>query len=176
MEEKEVSTSKFAFGISIWLAAAVIVYSLLLFLLDLSANSFLPYLSYIIFVAALFIASKTYRDKHSNGFITYGKSVNVGFLTGLFASIIIGIYTYFYFAYIDPGAYLEQLALMEEKYIQSGMSDNQIDQALALAERFQKPWISAFFAIIGNAVIGLFLALIVSIFVKRNPPEGEATI
>lgn len=171
--ENNVPASKGALGYGALVAVAIIVYSLILFLLDLDTNQYLNYVSYVILLIGIYLASLNFREKYQGGSITYGKAVGVGFFTALVASVIVAIYTFVYFTAINPGAYEEAMMIAEQQLVERGMTDTEIEQSLKVAEMFQSPWISAVFALLGNVIIGVILALITSIFVKREAPQTE---
>jgi hypothetical protein len=51
--------------------------------------------SYIIMIAGIVLATKTFRDQEQGGFITYGRALAVGTLTCVFAGVITGFFHLF---------------------------------------------------------------------------------
>ncbi len=88
MEENQKSVVMPSLMYGIYLGFALIVYSLILFLLDVDHESKLTWISYVIMAAALFWAMISVRDKELDGFISYGKAFGTGFWTGLFMMLI----------------------------------------------------------------------------------------
>ena len=168
MEEKRQSLGITTLGYGVILAVVVIIFSLLMFVLDVDRQSSLNYLSYVIVLAGIIIFQLNYRNKYLGGYISYGKAFTVGLLTIVYFSILISIFTYIFFVYIDPGAIEEGMRIAEEKMLERGMSDQEIDQAMKMAERFQSPAMFTFWALLGNIVIGAILSLITAIFVKKE--------
>ena len=173
MEQKNVPASKGALNYGILLSIALIIYSLLLFVLGLDSHPWLNYLSYIIMIVGIYLATVNFRNKYQDGLISYGKAVGVGFFTVLVASVIMAVYTFIYFSYINPDVFQQAMIEAEQRMLEEGMSDMQVDQALSMMERFQKPWVSTIFAFLGNILIGLVIALITSIFIKREEPKVQ---
>lgn len=168
MEEKKQSIGVAALGYGIILGVVVIIFSLLLFVLDVDKQSSLNYLSYVFVLAGIIIVQINYRNKNLGGFISYSKAFTVGFLTMVFYGILMAIFTYIFFVYIDPGAIEELLAASEEGMIERGMSDQDIDQAMTMVEKMQTPVMLTVWALFGNVLIGLILSLITAIFVKKE--------
>ena len=172
MEEK-----KSAFGPSvisgIYLGIALIVFSLITFLLDVDMESPITYISYVILAIGLYWAIITFRDKHSGGFIDYKGAFGAGFYTGLFASFLLGIFTYIYVQYIDTGLVQEILIKAEEGMLEQNpnMSDEQIDQALSMTEMFTSPIMMGVWGFVGNLFVSTILSLIIAIFAKRENKE-----
>jgi hypothetical protein len=166
--ENKPSTVIVTLGYGVIIALAVIVFSLILFLLGMSQGSGLEYLAYLIILGGLFLAQTNFRNKYMGGFIEYGKAFTIGLLTCVFLAIIMGIYTFVFFKYIDPGAMEEAMTMAEQKMMDKGLSDMEIEQGMAIAHKFQGVGMYTFFAIFGNIFIGAILSLITAIFVKRE--------
>lgn len=154
-------------GYGVIIALAMIVFSLILFLLNIS-NSGLQYLNYLILLGGLFLAQTNFRNKYLGGYIEYGKAFSVGLITSVFLSLIMGIYTFIFFKYIDPGAMEEMMSMAEQKMMDRGMSQMEIDQGMAIASKFQGVGFYTFFAVAGNIFFGAILSLITAIFVKKE--------
>lgn len=164
-------------GYGVILAIALVVFSLLIFLTIADKQSVANYFSYLILLAGIIMAQINYRNKYLNGYIEYGKAFTVGMLTALFASILLAVYTYVFFKYIDPGAMEEIMALSEQKMMERGLSDMEIEQGMEMVKSFQTPGMYTFFALAGNFIVGIVISLVTAIFVKKenrnfNIPEA----
>ncbi len=155
-------------GYGLIIALALIVYSLITYLLGVDKIPGIAYLSYIILLAGIILVQLNYRKKYLAGYMEYGKAFMVGMMTSLFLSIIVAIYTFVFFKYIDPGAMEESMALAEQKMIDRGMSDMEVEQGMAFAEKFQSVGMYVFFALFGNFIVGIIISLITSIFTKKE--------
>ena len=166
--ENKPSTLMITLGYGVIIALALIVFSLVLYLLGLDKTPGLMYLSYVLLLAGIILVQINFRNKYQGGFIEYGKVFTIGMLTSLFLSIIVAIYTFVFFKYIDPGAMEESMALAEQKMIDRGMSDMEVEQGMAMAEKFQSIGFYTAMALIGNFIIGIIFSLITSIFIKKE--------
>jgi hypothetical protein len=169
--ENKPATAIVTLGYGVIIALAVIVFSLILFLLNFAKDSALQYLTYLILLGGLFLAQTNYRNKYMGGYIDYGKAFMVGLLTSVFLSIIMGIYTFIFFKYIDPGAMDEILSSAEQKMMDKGMTEMEIEQGMAMVRKFQSVGLMTFFAVAGNIFFGAILSLITAIFVKRESTD-----
>ena len=145
--ENKPSTLVVSLGYGVIIALAVIVFSLILFLLNLTESG-LKYISYVILLAGIFLAQLNFRNKYLGGYIEYGKAFTVGMLTSLFLALIMGIYTFIFVKYIDPGAMEEGMALAEQKLMDKGMSDAEIEQGMAIARKFSGVGLATFFVVV----------------------------
>ncbi len=155
------------------LGLILVVFSMILWMLNLSLNKSLGYLSYIIIIAGLFIFLKLFRDQEMGGYISYGKALGAGLLIIVFSGLVTAAYSYILFKFIDPGL-VEKMALMaEEQLYERGMTDDQIEVAVNAQKMFMKPGILAIFGLFGHVFFGFLLTLIVSIFVKKDAPPFD---
>ncbi|TVR70994.1 MAG: DUF4199 domain-containing protein [Marinilabiliales bacterium] len=175
-ETKEKSLLKSTMNYGAMLGLALIIYSLLLWMLDLTDNTALGLVSYVIMITGIVLATKTYRDQELGGFISYGRALGVGTLTTVFAGVISAFFTYLLYKVIDPGLMDKMYLMMEEAYYEAGMSDSQIEMTMDMAKRFTNPVMMAVFGIFGSAFFGFLFSLITSIFLKKegDPFESDA--
>ena len=169
--ENKPSTFTITLGYGVIVALALVVFSLILYLLGLDKNPGIAYLSYLILLAGIILAQLNFRKKYLGGYIEYGKAFTVGLLTTLWVSIIVALYTFIFFKYIDPGAMEEGMAIAEKKMMDKGMSDQEIEQGLAFMQKMQNVGFYTTVALIGNFVVGIVFSLITSIFIKKENPE-----
>jgi hypothetical protein len=166
--EKKPSIVMVCLGYGVIIALAIIVLSLILFLLNLDQNKPLQFLSYAILIAGIILSQFNFRNKYLNGYIEYGKAFVVGMLTSLFLAIIMGVYTFIFFKYIDPGAMEEVMTQAEQRMMDQGLTDMEIEQGMAVASKFQSVGMMTFFAVFGNFIAGIIISLLTAIFVKKE--------
>ena len=169
-ENKQPSLLKSTMNYGAMLGIILIIYTLLTWMLDIMNNEYLRYITFIIVIAGIVLATKTFRDQEQGGAITYGRALGVGTLTVIFAGVIVSFFTYILYAVIDPGLIEKTYLLMEEQYYDAGMTDAQIETAMSMAKRFSNPVMMSVFGLIGYAIMGLIFSLITSIFLKK---EGD---
>jgi hypothetical protein len=150
-----------------------IVYSLIVYFLDLSFNKAQGYIFMLIQVILLFFLLKSYRDNFMHGQITYGQSIGAGVIICLYYAVIMAIFSYILYAIIDPGLMAKQLALAEEAMVKKGLPQTAIDTGMAFSAKIMKPAIMSISSIFLNMIWGTILSLIVSIFIKK---EGNPMI
>ncbi len=156
------------------LGLAGIVYSLVVYFLDLTFNKSLGYVFLLLTIFLLYYFIKSYRNNYLNGYITYGQSVGAGVIIFLYYSIISAIFMYILYTVIDPGLTNKMLAYVEESMVKSGrVPEGTLDTVMAFQKKILKPEIMAPSSIIYNMFFGTIISLIVSIFVRK---EGNPLI
>jgi hypothetical protein len=166
--ENKPSTFTITLGYGVIVALALIVFSLVIYLINLEIPVLVMLLSIAILLAGIVFAQINFRNKYLGGYIEYGKAFTVGFLTTLFLAVIYALYSYVFYKYIDPGAMEEAMAKAEQQFVDRGMSDAEIDQSMKIAEMFAKPGMSTIMAFLSNLFFGAVISLIAAIFTKKE--------
>ncbi|HVN57401.1 MAG TPA: DUF4199 domain-containing protein [Bacteroidales bacterium] len=171
--EQKVNVWKANITNGVILALAGIVFSLVLYFLDLTFNKAIGYINIPIQLVILYFLLVSYRDNYLHGQISYGQSVGAGVVIFLYCSVLLAIYTYILWAVIDPGLAKKSLAMAEEAMVKRGTPQAAIDAGMAFTAKIMKPGIMAVFSIFGSMFAGVIFSLLVSIFVRR---EGNPLI
>ncbi len=170
MEENQKSSFQASLIPGVYLGIALIVFSIILYLLDVPYDSKLTWISYLIMAAGLFWAMISIRDNSLGGYLTYGQGFGIGFWTVFFSTILGTIFTYFYATMINPGIIEEILINSEEAILESSpdMSDEALEQALTMTEKFTTPVMLTVLTFVFSMIFGTILSLIIAIFAKRE--------
>jgi hypothetical protein len=150
-----------------------IVYTLVMYFLDLTFNRVQGLVFLLILIFMIFYLVKSYRDNNMHGNITYGQAVGAGVVIFLYYSLIMAVFIYILYAVIDTGLVAKQLAFTEEMMAKRGMPQEAMDAAMEIQRKIIKPGIIAPMGIFSNMLTGVIMSLIVAIFVKR---EGNPLI
>jgi len=141
---------------------------------DIDRESYLSFISYLILLGGIIWGSKIYRDNYSGGFITYGKSFSVGFLVGLFGSILVSIFFFIFLKYIDPATFAEilenTLNKTELNILESNpdISDQDLEQVLSMTEKFTTQFTVTAGVFIMYVISSVIFSLVASIFIKKE--------
>jgi hypothetical protein len=171
--EQKISVWKANLNSGLILGFAAIVYSLVVYFLDLSLNKTSNYIFFVALIFLLFYLIRSYRNNYLSGYITYGQSLGAGVVICLYYSIISAIFTYILFKFIDTGLTAKMLALTEETLVKKGIPQAQIDIGMAFQKKIMVPEIMAPFSILSTMFYGTVISLIVSIFIRK---EGNPLI
>jgi len=181
MEEQKKSIFQPSIMPGIFLGIAFIIFSLVMYLLDIGIRSGWNYLSLILMVVGLYWAMITIRDKTLEGFITYKQAFVAGFWTALIAVIISSAFTYVHVTVIDPGVAQEILDQSVEQALDRNpdMSDAELEQTEKITAMFTSPAMITVWGFVGSLFFAVILSLIIAIFAKREGTieivEEEAT-
>lgn len=129
--------------------------------------------SMIIAFSLVFIAIKTYRDKHNGGTITFGNAFKMGLYMALITStiyVLVWLIAYYNF-YPD---FAEKYAQFQVEQIKAeGGTTQEINAKIAetnkFVESYKNPVIVVLYTYIEILPIGLLIALIAAAILKKRP-------
>ncbi|MGK7389019.1 MAG: DUF4199 domain-containing protein [Candidatus Cyclobacteriaceae bacterium M2_1C_046] len=128
------------------------------------------WLGVILTIALIVLAHREYK-KEGDGFMTYGQGLGLGTLVALVSSVISSLFMYVYIKFIDDN-YMSNMRQMQiEQFEEQGMTDEQIEMGLEMAEMFSSPEMILLIGIIGGVFFGFIISLIISAFTKNSNPE-----
>ncbi len=125
-------------------------------------------LTYGLIIGGLVMAMKKYRDS-AGGYMTFGKGFNTGFWASLVMAVITAVWTYLFFAVIDPSLPETIMEATRDRMLEQGQSEEAVDQAMQYTEMFLKPGMMTIFAGIGILFTGVIISLIVAAIMQRKP-------
>ena len=137
--------------------------------LSYSANEVIGYSSMVVSLVFVYFGVKNYRDKESNGAISFGKALGIGMLITLFAALGFAIIDFIYTTYIDPefvGQFIDHQIEVAEK----ALSGQELIDKKAEIEGYRN-WSSTDMALLMFAtviLIGFIISLISSLVLNKK--------
>lgn len=125
-------------------------------------------LTYGLMIGGIVMAMKKYRDS-AGGYMTFGKGFGTGFWASLVMAGITAVWTYLFFAVIDPSLTDTIMEATRDRMLEQGQSEETVDQAMQYTEMFMKPGMMTIFAGIGTLFTGSIISLIVAAIMQRKP-------
>jgi len=168
MEKKLPSAGKSALYYGLVLGVALVVLSLILYLVDQQKEVAGIVIGTLALVVGIVLVQLDFRNKKSGGFITYGKAVKIAFLTMIFTGIIVAVYTFVYHSYINTNDLLETRNEQIQGIYNRGLDAATEEQSIKWIEMSTTPLVSALGALISYPLLGLIVSLISSIFIKKD--------
>ena len=166
------------------LGLIVVLVKIFLYLLDIQptgvkSNLFLGVLYIALYVGILMSIGKHYRDKFSEGYLSYAQSLRLLVFVIFFGSIIVSFWEFILIKYIDPELPLrimeETRTNLEEFMLRNGTDEARIDQTLRMLDgEVEPPNLGSFVtSIFWRTFLGFILSLILAIFIRREKPMFE---
>jgi hypothetical protein len=162
------STARVSLKWGLITGVCLVVYSTILYTLDLTTIPWLGALIYVLLIAGLILAMREYRSANG-GYMSYGDGISIGALLSAIAGMLSSAFSVFYTTVIDPGFQERLFDQMRDKMEEQGkMSDEQIDSMIEMSKKFQSPGLQFFFGILWIIVIGVIISLIIAAFMRKN--------
>ncbi|MBL7942723.1 MAG: DUF4199 domain-containing protein, partial [Flavobacteriales bacterium] len=115
-----------------------------------------------------FLILNHYKKKVNNGFLSFGQGVGLSVLTGLVIGVIMAIFMYVYTKFINPDMIIKIQDKAIEDMQSQGLSDEQIEMSMGMAEMFMSPGFFAISTLIAMPIIFTIIGLIASAIVKKD--------
>lgn len=129
------------------------------------SNTLQTFLSVAIFVAVLFLAVREHRDKVLGGFISFGKAFGVTAMATVMMSFISGIYTYIFFAFIEPDVIDAIFSQAMEQMEDQGQD---VEGMEGMMRAFMSPLFFAASGFLSGTIMGMLVGLVVSAVTKKE--------
>jgi tetrahydromethanopterin S-methyltransferase subunit G len=122
-------------------------------------------------IAIIFLAHKYFKE-NGDGYMSIGQGVGIAFWTSAISAVISNVFTFIYVKYVDEGFIQALKDQQYDQFVEQGMSDAQIDQAMEMSAAFMTPTMIAVFGLVGGIIIGLIIGLIISLFTQKKNPQA----
>lgn len=139
---------------------------------DYSTSMLIGYASMLIAFSLVFVGIRNYRDKYNAGIISFGKAFKIGIMIVLIAStiyVVAWLIDYFYFI---PDFMERYSAHTLDQLKASGASQTEINkqtqQMANFARMYKNPFFNAIMTYAEILPVGLIVALISSLILKRK--------
>jgi hypothetical protein len=171
--EKKSTFWKSAMIYGLYIGIVLTLFSVILYVTGQSTNKSLGYISFPLYIICIVFAQIHYRNTELNGEIRYGQAVGFATAAMLFSGIISALYMIILYSFIDPGLIDQMKALQEEAMLQRGMTEDQIEAAMAISSKMFTPGWMSIMGLISSVVMGTIVSLVSSIFIKKEPNEDS---
>lgn len=175
METEKASAKKIMINYGVLLGVISVLLNVVMYVTNnhLQPHWSLQLIGVGIFIAVVVTAHKTFR-KENGGYLTLAQALKVGLGIALISAIIGAIYTYLLMNVIEPTYMQQVLEIQQEAMIEKNMSQEQIDAATAMSEKFSGPGIVIAFQLIAGLFFGFIISLISGLVFKKDNPYEDA--
>lgn len=169
MENQSNSVNHMAMSYGLYMGLALILNSVIFYVMGSPFSQVSGYISYVIIIAGIAWSMRTYRENNPEAGVTYGRALGLGTLQSLFASLILGFFTFVLFKLVDKTLIDKFFTFMEEQLVKNGTPENQIDTVMVMYKKVLTPFTYSLGQIISVTFLGFIFSLILSIFFKKQP-------
>jgi hypothetical protein len=167
-----VTTTSVALRYGLLTGLVNVLFSFALFVTQ-TDQSPIRWLGLVILIGGMVLAHNAYKQANA-GFMDYSEGLGIGALMSIISGTLSTAFSFVYMKFIDPD-YMSRImdtarAKMEAK---GGMTDEQIDQAMSMMQKFSSAGWMVLFGVLGSLLFGFLIALVVSAITKNPKPQFE---
>ena len=145
--------------------------------IDFENGMIYGYTSMLLAFSLIFVAIKSFRDKHNEGVISFGKAFRIGLYICLIAStvyVVIWLIDYYFFLDDFWGKYIE---MSTNDLIAKGTPQEEIDAMVTEVEGwkelYKNPLVAGLITYTEILPVGLLISLIAAAILKRKPKTPQ---
>lgn len=132
------------------------------------SQSPVAWLASVVLIVGIVLAHNEFK-KMGDGFMSFGQGFRIGFMISFISGVLQSLFSYIYLAFIDESFLREQREAMIMAMEDQGLGAD--TPMVSMMESFASPGAIAIFGIVGSALGGLILGLIISAITKKDRPE-----
>lgn len=156
-------------------ALASMILTTIFYVTDNMTSSAKGFIDYAIYIGGIVFCALAFKKTlGENDPFPYSRALGLGVATMMFASIILAVFTYVLYQFIDPSLIDKMIAFMEESYLQAGLDESVVEQQMGMISKFYTPALMSVSALFGGVFIGLIISLISSIFLQKKEKDAFA--
>lgn len=171
MEHEHHSINYFAMTHGLYFGLAMILNQLIFYVAGSPFSDASALITYAIIAGGTGYAMWSFAKLNTVEGLPYSRALGLGTLVALFGSLIIALFTFILYSYIDPGLIDKMLTIMEEKLLAQGWKDEAVENMLGAQKKFMSPGILSFGQVFSVTFFGFLFSLVLAIFFKKNPED-----
>lgn len=175
MEISKASSKKVMINYGVLLGIVTVLLNVIMYVTNnyLQPHWSLNILGLLIFIVIVVMALKAFK-KDNGGYLKLGEALKIGLGVSLIGAIIGAIYTFLLMTVLEP-TYMDQvMEIQQEAMLERDMTQEQIDAALEMSQKFSGPGIVIAFQLIGGLFFGFIISLISGLALKKDNPYEDA--
>ncbi|WP_192823059.1 DUF4199 domain-containing protein [Rufibacter sp. LB8] len=150
----------------------LVIFTAILYVTDMAGNKLVASLGWLILIGGIVMAYQ-YFKRANNGFMSYGQGLGIGTILGAVVGLLGGIFAAIYTSMIDNSIMTREMDKQIEEMEARGLSEEQIEQAMEMANMFTGPVMVVVITLITYIIGAFILSLIIAAIMKRSQPEFE---
>ena len=170
--ENQTSSQKIIINYGLMLAGASILLGLIQYATGthLEQNLINGILGFGIFIIFIILGIRKFKA-NNNQFMSWEQGLKIGVGIAVLAGLIGAIYQYIFVTFIEPDMMNQMLEIQNQKMIDQGKTEEEIEAANEMSKKFQTPILIAAFGIIASAIGGFIISAITSAIMKKTEED-----
>ena len=170
--ENQTSSKQIMLNYGIMLGAASILLNVITYTMGMTyaPHWSIGLLGIAIMIGFIVMGIKKFKE-FNKGLLSLGEALKTGVGIALIAGVVGVIYTLLFTNFIEPDYFAKMQEVMEQTYIDAGLTDEQIEASMAIASKMSGPTITAGMSIIGSVFLGFIFSLIGGLVMKHSDED-----
>ncbi|MDT0553823.1 DUF4199 domain-containing protein [Urechidicola vernalis] len=172
MENQTVSSKSIMLSKGVMLGIASILLAVTVYALGQSYDQpfWATLVSIVLTIVVIAMGLKEFKAGNG-GFLKLGEALKIGLGISLISAIVYIIYFMVFINFVEPDFYTNMYTIQENSWIDSGMTDEQIDGAKSMYETMANPMVTTGIVLISSLFFGFITSLIVGLIMKKSNEE-----
>ncbi|QCE42215.1 DUF4199 domain-containing protein [Psychroserpens sp. NJDZ02] len=169
MENENMPIKPVATNYGVYYALFSIAIIVILYATNMQKNLVIGTVNILGTVAVFVLAIIEYK-KTNNNYLTLGQAIKVGLGTAAIGGILIALYTYIHYTYLQP-EFIEAMREVQIVQLQKqadNMTSEDADLAMSMLDTFSSPGFISTVSLIGSLIFGLIVSLIAGLVLKSE--------
>lgn len=131
------------------------------------------WIEFAVYLTGIIFATISYKKAiDEKALFPYAKALGLGVATLFYASIILALFNFILYTFIDPGLIDKMIAMTEQALIDKGINEDMIEQQMEMQRKMYTPIFLSIMGIFSLTFYGLIISLITSIFLRKKDEGG----
>ncbi|MBV1888496.1 MAG: DUF4199 domain-containing protein [Urechidicola sp.] len=172
MENQKLSTKSIMLNQGLMQGIASILLAVIVYAMGMSYDQpwYISLLGFVIMIVFISMGLKKFKDSN-DGYLKLGEAIKIGLGISLIAAIIYVIYFNVFVSFIEPDFYTNLLEVQEQKWIDQGLTDEQIEGATAMTQKMSNPTMTSGITLAASLFFGFIISLIAGLVMKNTKEE-----
>ena len=171
MENVKASSKKIIINYGILLGIVSVLLGVVMYVTNAykDPNWIYSVIGFVVLIGVISYGIKAFKTAN-NGYLILMDAIKIGLGIALIGGIIGAIWSFTLTNVIEPDYTQQMLEVQREKMIEQypDFSQEQIDQSMAIAEKFSAPFVSIALSIIASLFFGFIISLIAGLVMQKK--------
>ncbi len=164
------STARIALKWGIICSILIIIITIITYITDNFKNHILAWIPFLILLGGVIMSIKEFKSLN-NDFLEFSDGLGLGTLFSAVVGLLVSIFTYVYTTFVDTTIVKKMQEFQIEQMEERGLSEEQIETAMAFANRLASPGLTFILSVFFYVLFGFVFSLIISSVFKKSKPE-----